>query len=366
MGSVKDLEVIRPPTKDKLGIGRFHFSDRYSVFDWGEMPDLIEEKGAALCLMGAYCFEQLERETKVKTHYRGLVASNGECGLKTNELDEPSDIMEVDLVNVIKPKPFTSDYGGLRYDYSVFTPESSNFLIPLEIIYRNGLPEGSSVFKRLEQGDLEPKDLGLDHYPVPGEQLKMPVFDLSTKLEKGDRYITWLEAKEIACLADKEVGQIKDVLLKVDKLITKISSKAKLKNEDGKIELAFDPAREPIVVDVIGTLDECRFTYQGLHVSKEIARQFYKKSRWYNDIEEAKKEAKQKGVKDWKTLCKSQPEKLDPTLKTIIRNMYTSTANEFIGSKIFDSPKLVEVMKQYKALVESFSDANKETPLREG
>jgi phosphoribosylaminoimidazole-succinocarboxamide synthase len=353
MGSVKDLEVIRPATKEKLGIGRFHFSDRYSVFDWGEMPDLIEEKGSALCLMGAYCFEQLERETEVKTHYRGLVAPSGECGLRTTDLDEPSDTMEVDLVNVFKPQPFTSDYGGLKYDYSIFTPELTNFLIPLEVIYRNGLPEGSSVFKRLEQGDIEPKDLGLDHYPVPGEELKTPVFDLSTKLEKGDRYITWLEAKEITSLADEEVNQIKDVLLKVDNLITKVSSKSKLKNEDGKIELAFDPAREPIVVDVIGTLDECRFTYQGFHVSKEIARQFYKRTEWYKDIEEAKKEAKQKGVEDWKTLCKSKPVKLDPTLKKIIRNMYTSTANEFIGSRIFDSPKLGEVMKQYKAFMES-------------
>ncbi len=55
-----------------MGTGRFLFSDRYSVFDWGEMPDHIDGKGAALCLMGAYCFEQLEK-IGVKTHYKGLV-----------------------------------------------------------------------------------------------------------------------------------------------------------------------------------------------------------------------------------------------------------------------------------------------------
>jgi len=54
MGSVKDLEIVKKPTKDEMGVGRFHFSDRYSVFDWGEMPDHIPSKGAALCLMGAY------------------------------------------------------------------------------------------------------------------------------------------------------------------------------------------------------------------------------------------------------------------------------------------------------------------------
>ncbi|MGB9842365.1 MAG: hypothetical protein ACPLKZ_06540 [Candidatus Bathyarchaeales archaeon] len=32
MGSVKDLEVLQKPTRDAMGVGRFHFSDRYSVF----------------------------------------------------------------------------------------------------------------------------------------------------------------------------------------------------------------------------------------------------------------------------------------------------------------------------------------------
>jgi len=40
MGSVKDLEVLKRPTKGKMGLAWFRFSDRYSIFDWGEMPDL--------------------------------------------------------------------------------------------------------------------------------------------------------------------------------------------------------------------------------------------------------------------------------------------------------------------------------------
>ena len=47
MGSVKDLEVTEKPAQNAMGVGRFHFSDRYSVFDWGEMPDRINGKGAA-------------------------------------------------------------------------------------------------------------------------------------------------------------------------------------------------------------------------------------------------------------------------------------------------------------------------------
>ena len=345
MGSVKDLEVIKKPTRQAMGIGRFVFSDRYSVFDWGEMPDHIDGKGAALCLMGAYCFEQLEKKG-VKTHYRGLVDSDGEV-VKFSELKQPSSIMEVSLVNVYKPQTSVIN-GKIVHDYSIYTPNLKNCLIPLEIIYRNGLPEGSSVFKRLEQAKITLKDLGLDHYPKPGEQLAKPIFDVSTKLEETDRYIIWQEAQKIAGLTDEELADVKAVLLKADETITEVASKAGLKNEDGKIELAFDEKRKLMIVDVVGTLDECRFTYSGVHVSKEVARQFYKKTSWYNDLEQAKKAAEAKGIQDWKALCKSQPPKLDLKLKAIISEMYMAAANEMTDRKLFAAPKLSEVIAKYK------------------
>jgi len=345
MGSVKDLEVVRKPTKEDMGIGRFHFSDRYSVFDWGEMPDHIEGKGAALCLMGAYCFERLE-EKGVKTHYRGLAIQDGKL-VFFEELEHPTNVMEFDLVNVFKPKTYVED-GKLRYDYSVFTPSLKNYLIPLEIVYRNGLPEGSSIFKRLEQGLITIEELGLDHYPKHGERLSKPIFDVSTKLEEKDRYVTWKEAKKIAGLTDEEVEEVKVLLLKVDETITWIASKAGLENEDGKIELSFDPERRLMVVDVVGTLDECRFTYEGLHVSKEIARQFYRKTKWYRDVEEAKKIAETEGIRDWRKLCKSNPPKLDPALKILISEMYMAAANKLTNRKLFDVPRLGEVVKKYR------------------
>ena len=344
MGSVKDLEILERPAGNKMGIGRFHFSDRYSVFDWGEMPDLIEGKGSALCTMGAYCFERLE-EMGIKTHYRGLI-QDGKL-VTTGELEKPVDVMEIDLVNVFRPTPYR-EAGKLSYDYSMFTQNLTNFLIPLEIIYRNGLPEGSSVFKRLEQG-LRPEDLGLDHYPKPGEKLEKPIFDVSTKFEEKDRYITWSEAQRISGLTDEEVTEIKDKLLRTNDLISKIAERANLENEDGKIELAFNGDRKLIVADVIGTLDECRFTYEGLHVSKEIARQHYKKTKWYKDVESAKKEADAKGFKDWKGLCKSQPPKLDPKLKKIICDMYKAAANECTELDLFDVPTLADVVREYQA-----------------
>jgi phosphoribosylaminoimidazole-succinocarboxamide synthase len=210
------------------------------------------------------------------------------------------------------------------------------------------LPEGSSVFKRLEQGSVTLEELGLNHYPKAGERLAKPIFDVSTKLEQGDRYVSWKEAQQIAGLTDSELEEVKSVLLKVDETITEIAAKAGLVNEDGKIELAFDPQRRLMVVDVVGTLDECRFTYEGLHVSKEIARTYYRATEWAKEVEEAKRKTKERGIENWKTLVKTEPPKLDPKLKTIITQMYMAAANELTGKTIFDVPKLADIIKEMK------------------
>lgn len=345
MGSVKDLEVIKKPKTNAMGIGRFHFSDRYSVFDWGRMPDDIEGKGAALCLMGAYCFERLEGKG-ITTHYRGLVTRDGEL-TTVEKLKEPTEIMEIDLVHVFRPEVYV-EKGRLEYDYSKFRSDLKNCLIPLEIIYRNGLPAGSSIFKRLEQGLTTIEELELDYQPKVGERLSKPILDVSTKLEEKDRYVTWKEAQRIAGLEAGEVKEIRNLLLKVNNMITEIAMKANLKNEDGKIELAFNHKRQLIVADVIGTLDECRFTYDGLHVSKEIAREYYRKTDWYKDVERAKQKAEVKGIKDWKKICKSNPPGLDSKLRSVISEMYMAASNELTGKETFRVSSLADVIQKYR------------------
>ncbi|MEM3774909.1 MAG: phosphoribosylaminoimidazolesuccinocarboxamide synthase, partial [Candidatus Bathyarchaeia archaeon] len=93
--------------------------------------------------------------------------------------------------------------------------------------------------------------------------------------------------------------------------------------------------------------DECRFTYQGLHVSKEIARIYYRQTEWAKEVEQAKQKAKEQGVKDWRTLVKNQPPKLEQKLKTLISQMYMAAANEITGKKLFDIPSLAEIMKNF-------------------
>ncbi len=346
MGSVKDLQVLKQPTAEAFGLARFVFSDRYSVFDWGEMPDHIPHKGEAIALLAAYFFEKLSA-AGVRTHYLGLVEA--ERAKKLADLAGISKVMEVKLVRVLPP-----EFSGGKYVYPS-AGQKGCFLVPLELIYRNVLPPGSSVFKRLASGEIRPEDLGLPGPPVPNQKLGCPVLDVSTKLEVTDRYLTWPEAQRISGLSTKELDELKRLLSRVNQLITQEFSRIGLVNEDGKIEAAFDPERRFILVDVLGTLDECRFTYAGLPVSKEIARIFYRNTPWHEAVEEAKK----KDRLHWKELCRLSPEPLPPRLKELISQVYCACTNEITGRAWFvEVPALKNILSGLK----DFSDPHARQP----
>lgn len=339
MGSVKDLIVLKEAKGKKPGIGRFVFSDRYSVFDWGEMPDHIVNKGKSICIVTAYFFERLE-EIGIKTHYLGLVEEGKLKNLK--DLKGPSDILAIKLLRVLKPSVIDG-----KYDYSIYKKERVNFLIPLEVIYRNSLPEGSSLLKRLKGGTWSLKDLNLDKMPKPGDILENPVIDFSTKLEKTDRYLKSDEAMEIAGLSGEEMEKLKDISLKVNSIITERAKEIGLFNEDGKFEFGFDQKRNLLLVDAIGTLDECRFTYEGIPVSKEIARIYYRKTDWFKEVERAKKIDKI----NWKSIVKSSPSPIPPELAESISLIYQAYANEITGREWFKVPPLREILERIKKFI---------------
>jgi len=338
MGSVKDLEIIKMPNESEAGIGRFIFSDRYSVFDWGEMPDHIEDKGKAICIVTSYFFELAEKNG-IKTHYIGIVESGKPKNLK--DLSSPSQIMEFKMARVIKPA-----FDGQRYDYSIFKDLKGNFLIPLEVIYRNSITEGSSLLKRFKNKEVSPSDFGLSEIPEPNKPLEKPILDFSTKLEVTDRYLKEEEAREISGLTSREFEILKETALKLNSIITQKVRELGLNNEDGKFEFALDEKRELMVVDAIGALDECRFTMNGIHLSKEIMRIFYRKTRWYEEVEKAKAVDRF----NWKNLV-SPPPPLPDEWKVAISNLYRSYANEITEKQFFDSPPLKEVVKTVEKLI---------------
>jgi phosphoribosylaminoimidazole-succinocarboxamide synthase len=339
MTSVKEFRVEEPASADSLGRGAFVFTDDYSVFDWGKMPDSIPNKGASLCAMGAANFELLEAEG-IPTHYRGVV--NGADVVPLAEAVSPPREMAIDLTQVPD-----LPHEGREYDYTAFHEAAGeNYLIPLEIVFRNTVPVGSSL-----RGRATPEEYGLDYAEWPDEPVDLPepVVEFSTKYEESDRYLSRENADYIAGQAD--VDDLEAVAREVNDLVTETAAEAGLKHEDGKIEcLYFDG--EIRVADVVGTFDENRFSYDGQQLSKEVVRQYHKRTQpeWVEAVDAAKAEAKAEGVADWRELCERDPEPLDGHVIDAVRDMYTAGTNAYIGRELFDAPSLSEAVETIRTL----------------
>ncbi len=331
MTSVKEFRIEEPASDDELGAGSFVFTDDYSVFDWGKMPDTIPEKGASLCSMGAYNFELLEDEG-IPTHYRGVIPAGSDDPVPLADVDEPPREMAIDLTQV----PELS-HEGREYDYDAYHEAAGeNYLVPLEIVFRNRVPVGSSLRRR-----TDPADHGLDMetWPDDGVDLDDPIVEFSTKYEESDRYLSREEADAIAGTAS--IDDLEATALAVNRTVTDRAEDAGLTHEDGKIECLYYRG-EIRVADVVGTFDENRFSYEGTQISKEVIRQYHKRTQpeWVEAVQDAKAKAKRRDIADWKSLCESAPEPLDDDVIQIARDLYAAGANAYVGRELFDAPQL--------------------------
>jgi len=343
MTSVKEFRVEQPPTDDALGRGAFAFTDDYSVFDWGKMPDAIPDKGASLCTMGAFNFEMLEA-AGVPTHYRGVRA-----GTEALTLDgalaagDPPTEMAIALTRAPE-LPFEDG----RYDYDAyFGATGTHYIVPLEIVFRNRVPVGSSLRKR-----ATPDEVGLDlaEWPARAVDLPEPVVEFSTKFETQDRYLDRPEAARIAGSA--ELDELDAVAHEVNRLVTEQAEDAGLVHQDGKIECLYHDGQIR-VADVVGTFDENRFSYDGQQVSKEVLRQYHKHTQpeWVKAVSAAKGRANREGVADWKALCDRSPEPLADEVIETARNLYCAGTNAYIDEAAFDAPSLDAAVAAARELV---------------
>lgn len=362
-GSVKNIKGIKGQSPYV-----FEFSDRYSVFDWGAMPDDLENKGECLAAMAQLFFKKMGQpdfwkewtpdenlfknneyvSTLLKTfqsegvphHCLGLVDSN----------DQPCDgltkSLAVEPVNVPAIQ-FDSSTGS--WDYTEYESKPVKTLVPLEVIFRFGVPQGSSLMKRAKDPEYL-KDIGLEKQPFPGDQFEIPVIEFSTKLESTDRYINNQEAQRISGMNDIEFANTKALCLLLASRLKDMFQSIGIKLWDGKFEFAFDSEKDANgnrklqLVDSIGP-DELRLTYNGIQLSKENLRKFYRDSDWYQKVEQAKQMAKERNEKDWKTICQNElgchPDRLSQEQVTAAAMMYKTLTNalyeKFEGKTLFEN-----------------------------
>jgi len=363
-GSVKS--VYKDINDDQSLI--FSFSDRYSIFDWGEMPDHVPSKGECLSLMGFAFFKylsdqknwiQLKNDLKnshfskefldqifksdeylnlcefgLKHHCLGLVDSI----LQQTNLPNLTNKMRVQRIQVIKPLKISNGWDYAQYSRS----KPVMALVPLEVMYRFGLPSGNSLSQRFKSNAEYLNQYGLNELPNENTFLEKPLVDFSTKLEPGDRYLTIEQAQSLAGLTRDEMQSLQNLTLLVGLNLWNLHRKAGLELWDGKLEFAFVLSnvektakaanvkpRGFMLVDSIG-LDEMRILGHGQKISKDFLRDFYRNTKWYENLYKAKAESS-----DFKKHCinvyKSEPEMLPEKVLNRVTALYRCYTNTIIN-----------------------------------
>lgn len=303
--STKNLQIIEPPTTTREGVGTFEYTDNYTVFHYGRMPDLIPGKGEAICRMAVFNFTMLEA-AGVRTHFRRFIAPNR---------------IEFDLARVPDP-----DAGPLP-------PGAGNYLIPVQVLFRNELPQGSSVHRRLAAGTLTLSEIGLDAIPAVGEKLPHPLIEYATMLEEVNRFIGGPEAQRLAALSDEQFQAMRDTTITVNEVLTGHAHELGLNHCDGKLEFLVSSDARIVLADSPGTPDESRLMFNAVHCGKQVLRNWYAD----NGLEMPISKLIAEGVprSQW-----SQPTPLPPEFLPVMSDLYRSLSETWTGERLWNAPDL--------------------------
>ncbi|WP_067472985.1 phosphoribosylaminoimidazolesuccinocarboxamide synthase [Nocardia amamiensis] len=299
--STKNLKILDPPTPAREGVGVFEYTDHFSVFHFGRMPDTIPGKGEATCRMAVFNFAMLEA-AGVRTHFRRFIAPNR---------------IEFALARV--PDQHTRAAGS--------------YLIPVQVLFRNELPAGSSVHRRIASGELTPAELGLDGIPAIGEALRRPAIEYATMLDEVNRFIPPSEAQRRAGLSRAQFQAMRTIAVTVNDVLTRRARAVGLSHSDGKAEFLVSGDRRLVLADSPGTPDESRLMYNGVHCGKQVLRNWYVRNGF--EVPVSTLIAQHIPRDQW-----PRPARLPAEFVPVMSDLYRSLAETWTGEKHWGAPDL--------------------------
>jgi phosphoribosylaminoimidazole-succinocarboxamide synthase len=254
-------------TTDHPDIIEFRYTDQISVFDQ-IIPSLVPRKGESLNRTSCYWFDRVNSEGICDTHIVEMSAPDRVRARRFDVIREP---------------------GAIPRD-------AENVFVPLEVICRHYL--AGSGWRRYQRGEATAEEFGFEPGTELTEGIKLPspYLEVSTKFEKFDRLLDRQEALEISNLSEAEFDSILDIVVRVDAIIERETSRAGLIHVDGKKEFALGVGRKPVLVDSFGTLDEDRWwdaeAYakgEIVQLSKEFVRGHYIETGHHSILDEARR-----------------------------------------------------------------------------
>ncbi len=254
-GKVKEVYEVSPTELE------FRFTNDISVFD-KHVPSEIPYKGESLARTAAHWFARCDR-LGVRHHFVRLAGPTA---------------MRVRRVQVV-PQPRS------------LGPSPRGYLVPLELIVRYYL--AGSLWDRVRAGKVGARDLGFpgDRTLAYGQELPGPHFEVTTKLEPVDRLLTVPEALELSALDRRQLDELRETILKIDRAMQEEIGPRGLLHVDGKKEFGVADDGGLMVVDTFGTADEDRFWDKDAYArgrqidfSKEFVRQHYRQTGYHERL----------------------------------------------------------------------------------
>lgn len=337
--------------RGKAGVTPYilEFSDRYSVYGWGEMPDHLQGKGVALGFMAWFFFDFLGRSDNwrgfdvpaalaagdvykraclqgLPHHMIGLAGGDLKPLSLDREILSPSKLLLVRALRMPETTTTVRDE-NFAIDYAVYKARPADVLMPLEIVF--SLPAGA----------------------------EMPALSYFTKYEDERREITdAAQAQELCGLNDAEFSQMTQAAQLVALRLRDCLKGIGLDLAGGRLQFAAGletaGVRSMMLADAIGP-DELTIQASGIRLSKEVLQGNYRGTTWLAAVEKSKAIAAERGEKDWKKICaeefKAQPPLLSPIVKEragmIYQSLSRALCEKYLGKPIFakswDMQKLV-------------------------
>ncbi|MBN19983.1 MAG: hypothetical protein CL678_01760 [Bdellovibrionaceae bacterium] len=364
-GSVK--RVYGPARVNEQPAFVFEFSDRYSIFDWGQMPDSISGKGRALSEIGALLFEELGEASAWQAYFKspqalslrkGASLFSGEFSRKVNEwgeclqssgcrhhflgrvkevpqtenesllvVDEETGCIAVQPIQVMSPEIVSvADRQFVNYAHSL--KSTSTRLIPLEVIFRYGLTDGSSFLESAQTSGYTDSIVFSSQSNLSGPW-DFPVIEMTTKLETIDRKLLLGEAMQISGLTGEQMNALVIQTAWISSWLKWRFAQKGIELIDGKLEWAIQENGELMLVDSIGP-DELRLVKNGKGLSKQFLRNYYLQSSWYQELSALKKKYPHDRMR-WKKETQSQPSSLPKDWKDVAERMYQFLKTELKG-----------------------------------
>ena len=369
--SVKSLGVLKEPTATETGTFDFIYRNRYSVFDWGEMPMPAghEMDNRPVALTAAFNYEMVQ-DLGFPVAYMGTVDKNGfphpVHWFRQNK--EVPNALRLKMVNIFKP---THAEGKWNYD-AFKDPKANNYVHPVEFIWRAQAGPDSSFWKNIARGNYKLEDFGLPKDLKPGDKFPAPVLDHSSKYETHDRYFSPAVAQELAAISPARWMRLNHMRDITNWRLSYHARQLGFDRPDGKQEYAvMNVNGEPVdlLVDVAGTWHEDRFTYTTkdrtkVKVSKQTPRDLHKllDSEWAKQCDEGKKRAETEGHPNWKDFVTARPRALEPAFFGQYNNLMRAATSAWVGWNAFpESSGLEEACVEFDKYLSNYKTRLKRT-----